>query len=468
MRAAGALRKGIDMRITRRDVLRTGAAAPILALAACGGGNGTPGSGGGGGEEHEFAAEATGALATMGFNPSDEVGQSRADHAAEQLPDLQVEMDTTNFDPQKFTAQAASGQVPDLIQLDRSMVATFAAKGLILPLDQGFTVHEVDPAAQYYPAAVAEVTHDGAIYGIPQFFQPSAILVNTRAASAAGVAPEDYDTSDPERFLQTVEKATKLQGTAPVTLGFDGDIPGSTVMWLQVFGGDSIGEDGAPTLDRAENVEALTWIKQIMDLQGGYEEVTSLKNAMDVFGEKNQYVADQVAAQSWAQWYLNVLSDFADQVDIQAVPVVGHDGTPIAFAGGTAFAVPTAAKNPDGALAWALAVTSTDAWLKAGQAREEAVAGGINTGVFTGSPVADQQIREQFVAPSGDPDFDQAIGVYYDILENPRSTGSSAAGQQIAQALTDAVTAAMTGEKEVAQALADAQATAQREFENAG
>lgn len=457
--------------LERRRFIQVGAAATLLGTtaAACNGSGGGSGEGAGtGAEGHEFTQTASGELATMGFNPSDEVGQSRADHAAEQLPDLQVTMDTTNFDSQKFTAQAAAGQVPDLIQLDRALVATFAANGLILPLDQGFEVHGVDPAAQYYEAPLQDVTYDGAIYGVPQFFQPSAIIVNTRAAEAAGVTPEDYDTSDPEKFLQTVEKATTLEGSTPVILGFDGDIPGSVEMWLQVFGGGSVGDDGAPTLDSAENVEALTWIKQVLDLQGGYEEVTALKNTMDVFGDQNQYATDQVVAQSWAQWYINVLAGTADAVEIHTVPILGTDGTAIAFAGGSAFAVPAGAANADGGLAWALAATSTEAWLAAGAARQATVeeGGGIVTGIFSASPEADQQIREQYVPESGDEDFDQSVAVYYDILEQPRSVGSSPVGQQIQQALNDATAAAMTGEKDPQQALADAQAAAMTEFES--
>ncbi|MFQ6485615.1 ABC transporter substrate-binding protein [Brachybacterium epidermidis] len=454
----------------RRRFVQVSAAAAVLGMSAAGCGRDSESPTPGGDTGHEFTAEASGSLKTMGFNPSDEVGQSRADHAAEQLPEVEVEMDTTNFDAQKFTAQAAAGQVADLIQLDRAAVATFAANGLILPLDQGFDVHGVDPAHQYYEPAIAEVSHGDAVYAVPQFFQPNAIIVNLRAAEAAGVTPEDFDTSDPERFVQTVEKATTMDGSTPVTLGFDGDIPGSVEMWLQVFGGGSIGDDGAPTLDSPENVEALTWIKQLLDLQGGYAEVTSLKNAMDVFGAENQYVSDQVVAQSWAQWYLNVLTDTAEQVSIRAVPVKDRDGNAFAFAGGSAFAVPTGAANPDAALAWALAATSTEAWVKAGEAREATVqdSGGINTGVFSGSPEADQQIREQFVEETGDADFDQAIALYYDILSDPRATGSSRAGDQIKQALTDAVTAALSGEKEPSQALTDAQTAAVRDYESNG
>ncbi|WP_010552041.1 ABC transporter substrate-binding protein [Brachybacterium paraconglomeratum] len=461
------LRKETIM-LSRRRALQAGAAATVMGLAACDRGGETPGAGGGQ-EQHEFADAATGQLATMGFNPSDEVGQSRADHAAAQLPDLQVSMDTANFDSQKFTAQAAAGQVPDLIQLDRSLVATFAANGLIMPLDQGFEVHGVDPATQYYEAALGDVTQAGAAYAVPQFFQPSALLINVRTAEAAGIAPEDFDTSVPDALLKVAEKGTSMEGSAPTALGLDGDIPGSAEMWLQVFGGGSIGEDGAPTLDSSENVDALTWMKELMDLQGGYPEVTSLKNAMDVFGEQNQYVSDQVVAQSWAQWYLNVLTDFADGVDLHAVPILGLDGAPIGFAGGSAFAVPAGAANPDGALAWALAATSTEAWLEAGKARAATVAegSGINTGLFTGSPEADQQVREQYVEESGDVDFDQSISVYYDVLSAPRSTGPSPVGEQVKQALLDAVTAALNGEKEPAQALGDAQESAQREFDSA-
>ena len=74
---------------------------------------------------------------------------------------------------------------------------------------------------------------------------------------------------------------------------------------------------------------------------------------------------------------------------------------------------------------------------------------------------------EQYVEESGDADFDQSISVYYDVLSAPRSTGPSPVGEQVKQALLDAVTAALNGEKEPAQALGDAQASAQREFDSA-
>ncbi len=65
--------------LKRRRLLQAGAAATLLGTAAACNSSDGPG---GGAQEHEFTDAATGTLSTMGFNPSDEVGQSRADHAA--------------------------------------------------------------------------------------------------------------------------------------------------------------------------------------------------------------------------------------------------------------------------------------------------------------------------------------------------------------------------------------------------
>lgn len=140
-------------------------------------------------QQNPFSGKPTGQLKTSGFNPSDEVGQSRADLVAGQLADVTVEMDKTNFDPQKFAAQAASGQTPDLIQVDRAIVATLANKDLIIPLDQCYEAGGVAAKEQYYPAVIDDVSYDGKIFGVPQFFQANALLANTRVLVRASTPP---------------------------------------------------------------------------------------------------------------------------------------------------------------------------------------------------------------------------------------------------------------------------------------
>ena len=138
-------------------------------------------------------------------------------------------------------------------------------------------------------------------------------------------------------------------------------------------------------------------------------------------------------------------------------------------ASGSSFVIPVGAKNPAAACAWMVALTSDEAWMAAGEARaatrEED--GGINTGLFTGSPAADQEIRDMYVKPSGNANFDQVISTYYDVVDYGTSFGASPAGLTIQSELNNAVGAVLLGEKTTEEALADAQDAAMRAYESA-
>jgi multiple sugar transport system substrate-binding protein len=452
------------MRKSRRAAV---ALLPItaLALAACSSGGGDDESAGG---ATEFGTEASGALNAWGFENADDVGQSRLDFAAEQLPDVDVELDATAFDAQKFTTRIAGGDVPDVVQMDRRYVTTYAAQDLILPLDACYSAHDVDPDERFYPSVVDDVRYEDQVWGVPQFFQPVAILLNKRVMDAAGVTPDQIDTSQPDVLLGAIEKMYAESGGVPTTLGFDPVATGQGGLWILGQGGQLIDDEGVPTLDDPSNVAGLELLQQITDAQGGFAKVKSFSDAFDTFGDANQFVTDQVGAQVNAQWYPNVLSDYADQVDIEAVPFLDQDGQPFSVASGQAFVIPAGAENPDAACAWMLELTSQDAWLAAGQARADTIAeeGGLNTGLFTGSPEADQAIREQFVTETGDAGFDQVIATYYDVVDSGRTFGSSPAGQDIQNELNNAITATLLGDKTAEEALADAQTAAMRAYDN--
>ncbi len=449
--------------------------ACVLALTACGGGNDGPADPDGEGSDDagsgvDFGGEASGTLKTLGFNPSDEVGLSRSDLAAEKLSGVTVEMDTANFDPQKFAALSAAGTLPDVVQMDRQSIATYAQQGLIMPMDECFASQEITPDEYWYPAVIGDVTYDGSVYAAPQFFQPSIIIINKALTEPAGVTAEQFDSSDPEALVALAKQLTVMNGAQPTQLGFDPDIPGSIVTWLTAFGGKVMDDEGKPTLDDPANVEAMNFLIELFDAQGGYAEVTSFKQTWDVFGDQNQYVQNQVAAALWAQWYINVLSNVKDEVSLDAQPLRDADGNPFGYAGGSALAIPTNAENPVAACQWITTVTSLDAWKAAGEARAQTVEenDAIFTGIFTGSPEADQAIKDAHVAPSGNEDFDKLIETAYSVLEDTRTFGGSPVGAPIDEAIKQAAGAAMGGEKSVEQALADAQAQAMNEWDSLG
>lgn len=436
-----------------------------LALAACSSG-GDDGSEGG--APTEFTDSASGALNAWGFENADDVGEARLDHAEEQLADVDVELDATAFDAQKFTTRLASGDVPDVVQMDRRYVTTYAAQDLILPLDDCYAAHDVDPDERFYPSVVDDVRYEDSVWGVPQFFQPVAVLLNKRVMDAAGVTPDQIDTSQPDTLLAAIDAMYAESGGVPTTLGLDPVATGQGGLWVLGQGGQLIDEEGRPTLDDPSNVPGLELLKQITDAQGGFAKVKSFTDAFDTFGDANQFVTDQVGSQVVAQWYPNVLSPYADQIDVEAVPFLDQDGQPFSVASGQAFVIPAGAENPDAACAWMLELTSLDAWMAAGQARADTIAseGGINTGLFTGSPEADEAVRDEYVTATGDAGFDQVIQTFYDVVGSGKTFGSSPAGQDIQNELNNAITATLLGDKTAEEALAEAQDAAMRAYDN--
>jgi multiple sugar transport system substrate-binding protein len=416
----------------------------------------------------DFGARPSGAMTAWAFDNADDVGKARMAQVASALADVKVTYDQTGFNAQKFTTRLAGGDVPDVVQMDRQFVATYAAQGLILPLDECFAAQDVRPREPFYGAVVDDVTYRGQIWGVPQFFQPAAIMVDTSVLSAAGVSAADIDTSRPDVLLAAITKMYQESGGVPSRLGFDSQPTGQANLWFAGLGGRLVDQDGKPTLDDPANLHPLQLLKQIADAQGGYAKVKSFVDAFDFFGANNQYVRHQVGAELNAQWYPNVLSAYKGSVTLAAVPFKDRSGKPVGVTtGGQAFVVPAKAANPAAACAWAVKLTAKDNWMAAAQARATTLTAknGINTGLFTGSPEPDKAIREAFVKPSGDQGFDQTIATYYDVVEAGVSAGSSPAGQNLKNDLNNAITAVLLGEKNPEQALADAQQSALRAYE---
>ena len=455
------------MKKTQKTLLAASLATSLVLLSACGGGGDEPGAEDSASAGPAFSTNATGDLSAWGFENADDVGTSRLDHAKGKLSGLNIKIDATAFDAQKFTTRAASGDVPDVVQMDRRYVATYAAQGLILPLDTCYSAHNVDPRTQHYPSVVDDVTYQGKTWAVPQFFQPPAIIVNKRVADAASVTAADIDTSKPDALLAAAQKMYKTKGDNPSTLGFDPVATGQSELWLLGNGGQIFDAEGAPTLDNPNNAKALTFLKQLMDAQGGYAKVKSFTDSFDTFGDNNQYVSDQVGAQVNAQWYVNVLTPYTKDLEISAVPFKNSEGQPFAVSGGSSFVIPEKAKNKDAACAWAINLTSQDAWMAAGAARAETISkkpGAINTGLFTGSPAADTAIRDMYVKDSDNQGFNETIATYYDVVASGKSYGASPAGQQVQTEIQNAITSTLLGSKAPEAALADAQTAAMRAY----
>lgn len=450
----------------KRATLPLAAAALLTLVAACGSGNANASSGNSLTAKINFAKTPKGTLNAWAFNGADDVGKARMADVQKALKGVTIKYDFSPFDSSKFTTMLASGNVPDVIQVTSTDVPTYAAQGVIMPLDKCYSQNHVVPDQRFYKNIVTDVTYKGHVWGVPQFYQPNAIILNENVMKAAGVTNSEIDTSKPSVLLAAIKKMYKTSGGNPSVLGLDPVPTGQDLQWVIGLGGQLVGPDGKPTLNDPRNIYPLELLKQITDAQGGWAKVKSFTDSFDTFGANNQFVKNQVGAQVDAQWYPNVLSPYKNKINIQAVPFRGRNGQPVSVTSGEAFVIPAKAKNPVAACAYALRLTSEANWMAAEHARVNTLKqnGGINTGLFTGSPAVDQMIRSQYNKPSGNSGFDQVISTYYNVVADGKPVGASPAGEEIQQALLNAVTSTLLGQSSAKAALNQAQQQAMNAY----
>jgi multiple sugar transport system substrate-binding protein len=443
-------------------------AVAALALAGCGGGSGSTSS------SADFAAPSQSdrsgqTLKIYGFGKGDDVAQNRAAVARAAIAPAKVLNPEGAYDPQRFLTQLASGNVPDLVYLDRQQVATLAAKGSLMPLDECLTAQNVKPSL-YRQATLDEGSYGGKLYAIPEFTNQRTLIVNMKAVKSAGLQLSDISTTDWSKLKTVAKQLTTMSGGKLTRIGFDPKIPEFFLLWTHANGVDLVSADGkSVNFDDPKVVEALGYTKSLIDEQGGWKQFKSFRDTWDFFGAKNQVAADQVGFWPMESWYWNVMAQNSPDVDVEAVPFTDRQGNPFTMTTGTGWAIPTGAKHPALACQWATAITSTKAWLAAAKKRAAAAqkAGQPFTGLYTANATADQQIYRQVYKPVS-PSWDEAVKTLIDVQDNAISWPSSPAGAQIQQALTDAVNRVLSGQQTPKAALAQAQKEAQNAIDKAG
>ena len=405
----------------------------------------------------------------MGWTTGDEVGTSRVDYVKKQDPSLDVKVDENGFDQQKFATAMGGGSAPAGVSMDRQLLATYAQKGFLQPLDECIAANGID-MSQFYPDAVAEASWNGHVYGIPEFYTIRAVYVNNRVADAAGVTAADLDTSNWDGIKAAATKMYKETDGKPSTIGFDPKVPEFLPLWTMINGGSIVAADGKPTLNDPKVVEALQFAVDLVNAQGGWANFKSFRDTWDFFGAGNEFAKgkDQIGAMPFEQWYVNVLAGFGDSIDLSAVPIKAKDGSAITMATGSAFAIPKDSPNAGGMCEFMKLVTSQDAWAAAGAAREAKVQKdkSVFTGLFTANKPANDALQTTYVKPSGNDKVDAVIKVFYDALGSAKTVPPSPVGQDIQNAYNQAVTDALGG-TDPQQALDDAQQTAQNAYDDA-
>jgi multiple sugar transport system substrate-binding protein len=407
--------------------------------------------------------EISGTLNILGFSLPDEIATVRVDQFREQYPDVEVNITEGALDTQQFLTSVVSGNSPDLIYTNRDDLSTFAGRGALMPLDECIANMGVE-MSMYREAAVQQVTVDGQVYGIPEFFNVILLIANNAALEEAGLTVEDLDTSDWENITALNEALTVVEDGEVTRIGFDPKLPEFLPLWAMANGVSLISEDGRTAqLNDPAVVEALEFANSLHELAGGRQDFLAFRDTWDFFGAENQVAADQIGVWPMEQWYINVLAGSSPDAPAVFAPFRDREGEILTFATGNTWAIPASSSNPEAACAFAVTMTATETWVAAAEerARLREEAGTTNTGVYTGNREADEIIFGEIVAPGTSEIFDNGVSVALEVMDHAFSIPANPAGAEFRQAWQDAVNRVLNGEQTAQEALDQAQEEAQ-------
>jgi multiple sugar transport system substrate-binding protein len=403
-----------------------------------------------------FTREASITSWGFGVEETNPLAYSRVEAFKAAYPSISIEI-VPEFDNQKLLTGVASGNVPDLLWLDRAAIASWAARDVLLPLDDFFGANQITET-DFYPAAIAEVKYNDQYFGLPQFMDVRALYVNNQAVSEAGTDPTTIDTGNWEALSELGGKLVQEDGDTIQRWGFDTKIQSGTIyMWGQGNGGSFFDSDGSPTFNDEKIVDAVTWAVKTNDAQGGF---SSYQAVSSTWQGDEQFARQQVAMTVYESWMLGIIGRVAPDLDFTVMPVLPYGGgDPISSTGGNAWAIPKDAGDVEAAQIFIAFMNRDDTWMLGTQATKEARVqnGQLFIPSLSGKPAVDQAQIDQLYEPIAKP-FDDAVKLFPTILQTSqvRPISGSPVGSELNDILTDAVESALSNEQSAEDAMSDA------------
>jgi len=249
----------------RRQLLGLGlGAAAAVSLAACGNDDKTPAATGNGGKDY------TGPKVALnlwnGFTGGDGdifkklVDQFNAEHA-----NIAITVATYKWEDYyaKLPGAVSSGNGPDVAVMHMDMLATFAARKVIQPIDDvasALGLSESDFATTVWKGGIYQSKR----YGIPLDMHPVGMYYNKALFQKAGLDPAKPPTNRTEfEATLTALKKASIQGFWISPFQFTGGMTGYSL--VHQFGGALYNADATKAVFNSDQaVEAVTWLTKLV------------------------------------------------------------------------------------------------------------------------------------------------------------------------------------------------------------
>ena len=270
-----------------------------------------------------------------------------------------VAMPGNNLDL-KFFLATTGGDPPDVVNQDDPIVADWAYRGALTPLDELATPEEMEELPKWmFPAAQALGSYDHRLYALCNGLDIRALYYDQTVLDEYGLLPP-RTLAELDHIANTI--APPDAKTPHERFGYLPD-PRRLWAWGIVFGGSFYdAENEAITADSPEIVNALTWMSSYSDRYGADRVAAFRKGDQALSGSAFPLLQGRYAVIMDGQWRVRELAA-AQEADRAAgktaheygvVPLPPPPGGKqnAGWVNGNFFLVPRGSKNPAGAWAF--------------------------------------------------------------------------------------------------------------------
>ncbi|GAB3172866.1 extracellular solute-binding protein [Myceligenerans halotolerans] len=299
-----------------------------LALTACSGGGGGGGGGNAGfADELDSEEEITLSLAWWGDDDRANKYEEAVALFEEEHPNIEVDTNWISWDdywPARNT-EAASGSLPDVMQMDLSYLRQYGGTGQLADLSEAIGTNlDVSGFDEQLLAAGAI---DGVQYGIPTSTNTLALFYNADVLDEVGIEPpaEGYTWDDYAAFAEEVSQAgagadPAIYGTGDYTTTF-----WFFCQWLIQQGTDPFTADGELAFTEAQMAEFLGLGSAARDA-GVFYPIEQAKQIEPLGGFT---VSESASEMSWDNFLAGYVAE--TEQDIQMLPMPSGDNGPQMF-----------------------------------------------------------------------------------------------------------------------------------------
>jgi multiple sugar transport system substrate-binding protein len=305
------------------------------------------------------------------FKWREDVGKEITDPLLAANPWLTLEVVPAANDRTKYLAAAAAGSAPDIYSGGTLQSTEDFLLGATGSLERYLATSKVLKKTDIWESLRRAVDFKGHATSIPYAPDTRIFYTHDDNARKAGFDPE----KPPAKWSEMEQAATKAFRGGAGTVEQLGWFPfmgsGGNYLWMVPYwqlGGELINAEGTKITfvnDRA--VEALTWLKRIVDSQGGWQAVDAFRKA---YPDLNGYTVFMAGG---AAYYHATLSERGEQFAIKAptmkftissYPLPDKGGVVANYGGCHAFPISKGSKNPEAAWLFIEHVTSNDQNIK--------------------------------------------------------------------------------------------------------